>query len=130
MEAVEVPDKKHLPKDSYPNPESDPNIISQPQDSTMSTPVVLRDIDPPPRPTWKGAKIVDKSLWFKAELGPLKIKLNPLVSVVSFLLILAFILWCILAKDRKLPYLIIYLYIIMFYKFKRRLVLLKFVNLS
>ena len=59
------------------------------------------ELEPPLKPTWQGAKIVDKSLWFKCELGPLKVRLNPVVTIVSVLLILAFILWCTLAQERK-----------------------------
>ncbi|XP_063676166.1 glycine betaine transporter 1-like isoform X2 [Bolinopsis microptera] len=59
-------------------------------------------VDPPPRPTWKGAKIKDKSVWFKAECGPIKLKLNPIVTISSILVIIAFILWCILERDHAL----------------------------
>lgn len=53
------------------------------------------------RQTWKNARIVDKSLWFEAKCGVMSLKLNPLVTIVSIVFILAFILWCLLAKERE-----------------------------
>ena len=56
---------------------------------------------PPARVTWKGAVIKDKSLWFKAGSGTIRVKLNPVVTILSALLIIAFILWCVLEPDRE-----------------------------
>ena len=65
--------------------------------------------DPPPpgyetRPTWKNAKIKDKSVWFKCDCGPLKLSLNPVVTICSVVIIIAFIVWCTVEPDRKLLY--------------------------
>jgi len=52
-----------------------------------------------PKHSWRNAKIVDKSVWFKCECGFFKLKLNPIVTISSIILVLAFILWCILAQE-------------------------------
>jgi len=65
-------------------------------------PISVPPVDPAPRPTWKGAQIKDKSLWFKCGCGPLKVKLNPIVTCSSVLIIIAFILWCILEREHAL----------------------------
>ena len=59
--------------------------------------------EPPKRPRrdWRDAKIKDKSIWFKLDWGCFKLKLNPVVTSFSILLIVAFILWCTLEKERK-----------------------------
>ncbi|KAL5264104.1 hypothetical protein ACHWQZ_G005250 [Mnemiopsis leidyi] len=66
-------------------------------------PIVVGDHLPVPptkgRPTWKGAQIKDKSIWFKCDCGPFKLKLNPIVTISSVLIIVAFILWCVLAQE-------------------------------
>jgi len=54
-----------------------------------------------PRPNWQQAKIADKSVWFTFEWGIFRLKLNPTVSISAILLIVAFILWCILAQERE-----------------------------
>ncbi|XP_063675063.1 uncharacterized transporter Mb0941-like [Bolinopsis microptera] len=58
--------------------------------------------DPPARPTWAGAVIKDQSLWFKCGYGPLKLKLNPVVTIMSVVIIVAFILWCVLESAHAL----------------------------
>ena len=60
--------------------------------------------EPPARPTWAGAVIKDQSLWFKCGYGPLKVKLNPVVTIMSVAIIVAFILWCVLESARKFLY--------------------------
>lgn len=64
-------------------------------------PITLSNMDPPPRPNWAGANIKDRSIWFRCDCGPFKLKLNPIVTIASVLVILAFILWCVLQPDRK-----------------------------
>ena len=86
--------------------------ISLPADTGMTEkyappyPIVVGDHLPVPptkgRPTWKGAQIKDKSIWFKCDCGPFKLKLNPIVTISSVLIIVAFILWCVLAQEREL----------------------------
>ena len=67
--------------------------------------------EPPARPTWAGAVIKDQSLWFKCGYGPLKVKLNPVVTIMSVAIIVAFILWCVLESARKFLYLFLQLFI-------------------
>ena len=67
--------------------------------------------EPPARPTWAGAVIKDQSLWFKCGYGPLKVKLNPVVTIMSVAIIVAFILWCVLESARKFLYLNLQLFI-------------------
>ena len=89
-------------KDDSDNIYADPSPDQEHRRYSYKPPVNhFPNIDPPPKQTWQGAKIVDKSLWFRCDIGPLKVRLNPLVTIVSVLLILAFILWCTLAKDSK-----------------------------
>ena len=87
--------------------------FSLPADSGMTEkagdappyPMELGNDPPPPtkpRTTWRGAQIRDKSIWLKCDCGPFRLKLNPIVTISSVLIIIAFILWCVLAKDREL----------------------------
>ena len=76
--------------------------------SPMTEPTTNGEAEPPPKyekpKNWRNAKIKDKSLWFKCDCGPLKLKLNPVVSICSIIIIFAFILWCILEPKRKYLY--------------------------
>ena len=84
-------------------PPADSSVMSEKEKGKEAPPYEITEpsVDPPPRPTWKGAKIKDKSVWFKAECGSFKVKLNPIVTIASILVIVAFILWCILERERK-----------------------------
>lgn len=48
---------------------------------------------------WRNAVIVDKSLWWKLKMGCFEMRFNPIVSMCSLVIILAFVLTCILATD-------------------------------
>ena len=64
-------------------------------------PVSMPAVDEPARPNWQGAQIKDKSVWFKCGCGPFRVKVNPIVTIFSVLIIAAFILWCVLEQESK-----------------------------
>ncbi|XP_063676898.1 uncharacterized protein LOC134813142 [Bolinopsis microptera] len=57
------------------------------------------------KPNWQGAVIEDKSVWFAAKCGSwdaAQVRFNPIVSIISFLLILGFVTYCIVDTAKAL----------------------------
>ena len=88
-----------VPDSQPPHPPAEP--MTEKGDKLDELPAPEYPGEGKPNHTWRDAKIVDKSVWFKCECGFFKLKLNPIVTICSILLILAFILWCILAQERE-----------------------------
>ena len=52
---------------------------------------------------WRNSKINVDHYWFRFQCGRFfRLELNPVVTMLAIVAIVAFILWCILEPDRKL----------------------------